>query len=136
MIEDLSLLYDGYYRHVCEFQAINDYMPELQSGLDGWLSLVNPIYAKEGYIYIIPNINYMREYFDAKEYIYKLVLEINYNYDQMRYLSDKIGNKCCEIKLINPYFEGEEYNECIENLNKLINKESSPINKTVISFKL
>jgi len=35
MIGDLSLLYDGYYRHVCEFQAINDYMPELQSGLDG-----------------------------------------------------------------------------------------------------
>jgi len=100
------------------------------------LSLVNPIYAKEGYIYIIPNINYMREYFDAKEYIYKLVLEINYNYDQMRYLSDKIGNKCCEIKLINPYFEGEEYSECIENLNELVNKESSPINKTVISFKL
>ena len=76
----------------------------------------------------------MKEYFDAKECIYKLVLEINYNYDQMCDLSEKIGNKCCEIKLINPYFEGEEYSECIKNLNELVNKESSPINKTVIYF--
>jgi hypothetical protein len=54
----------------------------------------------------------------------------------MRYLSDKIGDKCYRIKLINSYFEGEEYSECIKILNELINKESSPINKTVISFKL
>jgi hypothetical protein len=74
MIEDLSLLYDGYYHHMSEFQVINDYMPELRSGLDGWLSLVNPIYTQDGYLYITPNINYLREYFDAKECIYKLVL--------------------------------------------------------------
>jgi hypothetical protein len=78
----------------------------------------------------------MREYFDAKECIQKLVLEINYNYDQMSYLSGKIAHKCCEIRVINPYFECEEYNECIENLDELVNKESSPINKTVIFFKL
>jgi hypothetical protein len=50
------------------------------------------------------------------------------------YLSDKVGDKCCEIKLINPYFEGEEYSKCIKNLNELVNKESSLINKTVITF--
>jgi hypothetical protein len=33
---------------VSEFQAIYNYMPELQSGLDGWLSLVNPVYTKDG----------------------------------------------------------------------------------------
>jgi hypothetical protein len=35
MIGDFSLIYDGYYHHVSEFQAIYNYMPELQSGLDG-----------------------------------------------------------------------------------------------------
>jgi hypothetical protein len=35
MIGDFNLLYDDYYHHMSEFQAILKYMPELQSGLDG-----------------------------------------------------------------------------------------------------
>lgn len=134
MIEDISFLINDYYHNVNEFSVKFNYnMPELLSGLDNWLRDVNSYYTQEGYLYITPKENYLEKYNEVKNYIKLWVLEINYNYDKLCYISNKIGDNYFKIKLINSNFEDEEYNICLKKLNKLTNKVSSPINITVIA---
>jgi hypothetical protein len=132
-MEDLSFLYDNYYRNINEFYATYNSMFGLHTNLDGWLSLVNSSYTQDGYLNISPlkgNTDYLNIYYEAKNSIKTLVLQINFNYDEMHHHLYKINNNYIEIKLRDYYFEGKEFNECEIDF-KLMKKASIIINKTV-----
>jgi len=126
----MEFLLDNYYDNLHQFQIINSCILYQLEDLNVCFYKVNVVSLPDGYISIGPHINYLEEYPEIKSNINKLVLKINYNYDQLSYITGKMGDNFTKIMFRDYTFEDNGFFSSMSILNELRNK--IPINRTIM----